>query len=188
MRLWTNLNGTKPVFLLSHSDSVRSINVLADNRIASGACDNNIIVWSNINGAYQASQTLKKHTDCVNGLVSVSDSLVSYLISGSQDQTLNVWKSQSGSIFTLNQNIIMKSAVLTMAAHLSMIASGLSDGTVNVWVFDQDFSTSKSLLGHNDRVLSLSFIYNSSLNRFWLASGSRDTNGNYTLVCFSYFV
>jgi WD40 repeat protein len=175
VRVWNDLD-SKPIMLMGHEDSVKSVNFLENNQIVSGACDNTIIIWSlNI---YSPSTKLVGHSDCITGLVVLSN--FSYMVSGSRDKTLIVWKNNGSNSFSWYKSNNMTGSVLTMAyknfKNQNIIATGLNDSTINIWNFDQDFSTSKTLYGHSYEVLSLTFAFSSSLNQTVLASGSRDTN------------
>ena len=188
VRVWTNLD-SKPKMLLNHTDSVQSVNFLDNNQIVSGACDNTIIIWSqDMSGP---SQILDRgHNDCITGLVFLKSSNVSFLISGSKDAKLIVWKNQGN--YGSNLNISMQGAVLTMAyryyENKNIIASGLSNSFISIWYFDHEasdlygFDRSLALNGHSEKVLSLTFTFSSLLNKTVLASGSADKNSNILLI------
>ena len=77
--------------LRGHTDDVRALCALSDDRLASGSCDKTVRIWSVSSGA--CLQTLQGHTGSVLALCALSDDR---LASGSYDKTVRIWSVSSG--------------------------------------------------------------------------------------------
>jgi WD40 repeat protein len=70
-----------------------SLAVAPDGRVFSGSMDNEIRVWSPVDGTHL--QTLVGHTDTIHALVMGTDGK---MYSGSRDGTVRVWSSVNGAL------------------------------------------------------------------------------------------
>ena len=87
----TSFNDTKFNYDLvlngGHTDFIQVIAKLNETILASGSCDNTIILWDIIK--FKQIKVLKGHTNCINALINVEEN---YLISGSSDSTIKIWQ------------------------------------------------------------------------------------------------
>ena len=81
-----------------HSNSVCSLAVSNNGRIASGSADDTMKVW---NHDFTLFKTLNGHTNLVRALIFTHDGC---LISGSWDSTIKVWSKQYDLLRTLNND------------------------------------------------------------------------------------
>ena len=76
--------------LTGHTDLIKTLVQLEHDVLASGSCDSTIKLWNLT--TMSLIKTLQNHTGSVNALLKVKlDNGQTYLISGSQDSTVNLW-------------------------------------------------------------------------------------------------
>lgn len=127
----TSFNDTKFNYDLilngGHTDFIQVIAKLNETILASGSCDNTIILWDIIK--FKQIKVLKGHTNCINALINVEEN---YLISGSSDSTIKIWQNGlelSGYFEKAHESSI--NALAYSGEKYSYIASG-SD-SIKIW-------------------------------------------------------
>ena len=104
----TSLNDNKfnygNIILKGHTHFVKVIIALNKTILASGSCDNTIILWDIL--LFKQINNLTGHTGCINALISVpyGDSSSNLLISGSSDSKIKVWLSNGTELKTNGGN------------------------------------------------------------------------------------
>ena len=87
--------------LIGHTDLVNSLVQLEKDVLVSGSCDTTIKLWNLT--TMQLISTLTNHNGCINALLNVkSIDNITYLISGSQDKTVNIWSNELKLIKNIN--------------------------------------------------------------------------------------
>ena len=145
-----------------HTEKIRTLTVLPDGRVVSGASDNTLRVWDAATG--HCLQTLKGHTESVICATFLKDGRV---ISGSLDQTLRVWDTATGQCLRILKGH-EKSVLCVAALPDGRVVSGSHDRTLRVW----DASTGKCLNVLSGHDLSVNCVIALSDER--VVSGSSD--------------
>lgn len=192
--------------LKGHTSMIQCVAVFSDQkRIVSGSLDRTLKIWHSETG--QCLRTLRGHTGgvyCVAILptypISISNSGAvddDRIVSGSDDNTLRIWESQTGRILqVLKGHTDTVSCVVTtsvevpstasspMCASTTLMISGSWDKTLRVWQYPSASADSgvgvasciRVLQGHSRQVHCLSLVPSSvgHSNAVILASGSWD--------------
>jgi WD40 repeat protein len=121
--------------LQGHKHFIKVITALNKTILASGSCDNTIILWDIL--TFTQINNLKGHTGCVNALISIpyGDSSSNLLISGSSDTKIKVWESNGKQLTSIAfEN---KSPVNALAYgvldNYAYIASASDEKIVKIW-------------------------------------------------------
>jgi len=134
--------------------------------IAVGLASGNIITLDAITGI--RTSVLAGHTGCVSSLMFSSDGV--FLVSGSDDGTINLWDVQTGGVVKTFHGHTSSVLCVSISPDCTTIASGSRDSTIHLW----NIQTGDCLCvmkGHNDCVNSVIFsLTNSQL----LISASND--------------
>lgn len=164
--------------LEGHIDLVRSISISHDGELlVSGSQDNKIKLWKKACNNYYVHQTLVEGQDWVKSVGFSPDG--EFVASGNFHDTICLWqkdkdkdKFQFSQIMTDDENYDPAMArALSFSKADSLLASGASDNSIDVWRLGQDKEIShQSLIGHTDWVLGTAF---SPDNRY-LATASND--------------
>jgi len=165
----TSLNDTKfnygKIILKSHTHFVKVITALNKTILASGSCDNTIILWDVL--LFKQINNLTGHTGCINALISIpyGDSS-NLLISGSSDSKIKVWlsngtqlKSNSGNDYFENNKSVNALAFGTFN-YFAYIASASDENNVKIWSYN-DLSYEKQTI--NIKHIKLVTIVNKTL-------------------------
>jgi WD40 repeat protein len=88
------LNRGKEIQTLSNHSGIINVLIKINNEIfASGSNDNTIKLWNLT--TMQLISTLTSHNGCINALLNVKlNDNITYLISGSEDKTVNIWSNE----------------------------------------------------------------------------------------------
>jgi WD40 repeat protein/energy-coupling factor transporter ATP-binding protein EcfA2 len=159
--------------LNGHTDAILSVSWNRDSsKLVSGSKDGKIKIWDGKTG--KMLNTLESHfggvtlEDLSVVITSVSwnhDS--SKIVSGSGDQTIRIWDTQTGTLLhTLEGHSRMVSSV-SWNADSSKIVSGSYDQTIKIWDVGEMFDT---LEGHSGEISTVSWNHDSSK----IVSGSLD--------------
>ena len=150
----TSLNDNKfnygNIILKGHTHFVKVIIALNKTILASGSCDNTIILWDIL--LFKQINNLTGHTGCINALISIpyGDSS-NLLISGSSDSKIKLWLSngtelKSNGLFDYFENNKPVNALaygtLDYAAY---IASASDENNVKIWSYN-DLSYEKQII------------------------------------------
>ena len=125
--------------------------------VAVGFTSGDIIIHDAITGIPMCE--LSSHTDEVNSVTFSSDG--TFLVSGSDDKTVNLWDDQTGGViktFHGHTGIVWS---VSISPDCTMIASGSGDHTIWLW----DVQTGKCccvIKGHSDEVTSVCFSHTNS--------------------------
>jgi WD40 repeat protein len=111
IRLWNmNTNAVKYT-LTGHSNQIYGLKQVSSTLFASASSDKTIRLWNILSGTF--NRTLVNHTGEILLSLDMLYTDEKTLISGSQDQTLMVWDTQTGNcVNTLNTNLIVTSMVV----------------------------------------------------------------------------
>src|SRR5438128_17412 len=82
------LSGVTDKILKGHTDNVKSVAVLDEDRIVSGSWDKTLRIWDTKG---ETEQILKGHTEAVTCFAVLSDGRI---VSGSRDKTLRIWETE----------------------------------------------------------------------------------------------
>jgi WD40 repeat protein len=111
--------------LVNHTETVRTVVVLQDGRLASGGCDNLIKIWNN----YYVTATWTSSMVCVHSLKQVS-SLV--LASGTTNGTLRFWNISTGNIISSIMAHVGTVADLELLSNGTLVSGG-NNNLVRFW-------------------------------------------------------
>ena len=146
LRVWNYQTGACLQSLEGHTDVVRGVQLLANERLLSWSDDKTLRVWSPKRG--DCLLTLHGHTGKVQGALALPDRR---LLSWSNDNTLRLWDDQSGT------------CLLILEGHTDAVCGALvlADSRLLSWSFDRtlrlwDGRTGKCLLiieGHTSPVM-----------------------------------
>jgi hypothetical protein len=138
----------KPRELVGHTSTLFALAVGLDGKIYSGARNQEIRVWSGVDGAHL--QTLEGHAEAVFALAVGIDGKI---YSGSNDKTIRVWSGDDGThLQTLEGHMV---GVRALAVGLDgKIYSGSFDSIIQVWS-GVDGAHLQTLVGHTKDVYSL---------------------------------
>jgi len=147
--------------------------------------ERNISILSLDKNNFRVIQTLKDHLSAITSIRFSPDG--SYLISGSIDNTINVYQISSG-ILKKSQTLERHSDEVysvDFSGDSSIIASASRDKTINIWRRSQYgyYIHKQCLQKHSDIVRSVSFCQNA----FLLASGGNDRTINIWQYAFDKF-
>ena len=135
--------------------------------VAVGLSSGDIIILDAITGIHMS--VLSSHTKEVNSLALSVDG--TFLVSGSNDKTVNLWDVQTGGIIKTFYGHTDWVYSVSISPDCAMVASGSRDRTIRLW--DVQTGECHSVIdGHNGKVYSVSF---SPVNPQLLISASHDT-------------
>ena len=139
--------------IYEHEESVNSLLILSDGRLASCSRDKTIKIFC-INNNYHCDITIEGHTDNVYYISQLDNNK---LISCSFDNSIKIWSITQSSYtcdFTINNahsHSIWKVIPLTN----NRIASCSSDKTIKIWNSNHPYNLIKTLYGHSKDVTSI---------------------------------
>ncbi|KAL5558122.1 hypothetical protein UlMin_034333 [Ulmus minor] len=142
---------------IKHSDAISSLSLSEDRTLLySASWDRTLKVWRVENS--KCVESINAHDDAVNSVVATVEGLV---FTGAADGTVKVWQKQPHGK-TIKHTLVQKlleqeSAVTALAVNPSgsIIYCGSSDGLVNFWEREKQFSHGGVLKGHKLAVLCL---------------------------------
>ncbi|CAD8104255.1 unnamed protein product [Paramecium sonneborni] len=161
---------------VKQSKRCRAIAFDASGSIMVSTEDNDIKIWSFINGTIKLINTLQGHSDWINCLIYSQKN--NSFISGSYDKTIRCWKQGnqnkwiSSQPYKQHRNLIM---CIIMNSNENTLFSGGFDKAIKVWRVDfnqNELTYLYSLEKHNNKVTALSL--NQSENQ--LVSCAEDKN------------
>jgi hypothetical protein len=153
--------GAEIARLEGHSESVTSICLLADGRLASGSFDRTIRVWDLM--AATETACLRGHTGPVTALCVLPGGP---LASGSDDNTIRLWDLSTGAVIARLEG---RPGWALCALPDGRLASGSSDNAINLWDIATGAKTAR-LEGHSGQLNTLCVVPGGRL-----ASGSDDS-------------
>jgi len=165
----TSLNDNKfnygNIILKGHTHFVKVIIALNKTILASGSCDNTIILWDIL--LFKQINQLKGHTGCINALISVPyGNSSNLLISGSSDSKIKVWisngtelKTNGGNDYFENNKPVNALAYGTLN-YSAYIASASNENKVKIWHYN-DLSYEKETI--NVRNIKFLTVINKTL-------------------------
>ncbi len=137
--------------LEGHTDSIESVALSADGRIAvSGSSDNTLRVW-NLESS-DCLKVLEGHSDSVTCLALSADGRLA--VSGSRDKTLRVWNLSSGKCLKVLEGHFRSVTSLALSADGRCIVSASLDATLRVWDLESS-DCLKVLEGHTGSINSI---------------------------------
>jgi len=152
----TSLNDIKfndSIILKGHTHFVKVITALNKTILASGSCDNTIILWDIL--LFKQINNLTGHTGCINALISIPYGHSNLLISGSSDSKIKVWlsngtqlKSNGGTDYFENNKPVNALAFGTLD-YSTYIASASDENIVKIWSFN-DLSYENQIINITD--------------------------------------
>jgi WD40 repeat protein len=165
IRILNSDTGGLFVKLRSHTGDVLALAKLETDKIASGSQDRSIKIW-----IWKRSQLLENltnvHSERINNLIWLVKR--QYLISCSDDKTINVWKARNWTLIqSLKSHSNSVGAVISLNNENNLVSCS-GDKTIKIWNL-ATLSLRKNLNGHNDGILTLA-----KLNQTHFASGSSD--------------
>ena len=146
-----NINNIKTIN--EHSDSIYSLLLLSDGRLASCSDDKTIKIY-NINNNYHCDITLEGHTSDV---MCISELDNNKLISCSDDRSIKIWSITQSSYqcdYTIN-NAHNDCIFKVIPLRNNRIASCSADRTIKIWNSNHPYNLIKTLNGHTGRVTSI---------------------------------
>ena len=147
--LITNINFEAVMTLTGHTNSVNSLLLLKDNRIASCSDDKTIRIYSPFNN-YYCTQVLNRHSDYISSICELDNGTI---VSCSYDLSIMI------DDYTIkNAHDLCINKVITLSNN--RIASCSDDNTIKIWKSDPPYSDTpiKVLEGHNNLVTSILYI------------------------------
>jgi len=148
--------------LIGHTDLVNSLVQLEKDVLVSGSCDRTIKLWNLT--TMQLISTLTNHNGCINALLNVKlNDNITYLISGSEDKTVNIWSNE----LKLIKNINYHSDSITSLAYMQsykILAIGSKDTTISIWKLDlMNITLINTLKYSKSPITALTCFHNSIL-------------------------
>jgi WD40 repeat protein len=142
------------IILKGHTHFIKVITALNKTILASGSCDNTIILWDII--SFKQINNLTGHTGCINALISVPyvDS-TNLLISGSSDSKIKVWQSNGKELKNTNGNDYFENNKPVNALaygtidYSAYIAIASDENKVKIWSYN-DFIYEKQIINITD--------------------------------------
>ena len=129
IRIWNATTAAPLRTLTGHTNFVTSVAFTATgDTLVSGSRDNTIRIWNAATGG-AALQTLRGHTDAIN---SVAVSASGTIASAGADETVRLWKPQTGRFATLDEHTDLV-RVVAFSRDGQWLASGSVDGAVQLW-------------------------------------------------------
>ena len=164
--------------LSDHEDFVNCIGIRWDSKIiASGGADETVLIYDQVDGKWKITTVLEDHIDCINAISfgNGGGDNASYLATGSEDFFINVYDSSKN--FSLLHSLSGHTdgvLCLCFSPDNSLLASGGTDGTINVWSM-KDGKITRSVNDAHDGnyVLNLRWSPNSGIIA---STGSGDSN------------
>ena len=143
--------GALEMRLEGHTNWVKSVVALANERVVSSSGDNTLRVWNVATG--ECERMLEGHVGSVLSLVVLDDGRV---ISGSEDKSLRVWNADTGECeCTLDGHAGAVKSLLALAD--GRVISGSQDKTLRVWNVVTG-ECERTLKGHSGPVMSLTVL------------------------------
>jgi len=167
VQLWNQ--SSFPIYqrIIEMRDEIKSIAFLENDLLAIGKCNNNKIeIWNVTNQSIIL--TLNDHNDCVNALLSVRLLNQSFLISGSDDKTIQLHDNNFKTLQILN----IQDSVLTLNYNTNsmiLIAGRMKDNSIKIWTFAHKILIEK-VSAHNDTIRTICVLENGLI-----ATGSDDS-------------
>jgi WD40 repeat protein len=124
------------IILKGHTHFVKVITALNKTILASGSCDNTIILWDIL--LFKQINNLTGHTGCINALISIPYGNSNLLISGSSDSKIKVWLSngtelKSNDIDYFENNKPVNALAYGFLDYCAFIASASDENFVKIW-------------------------------------------------------
>jgi len=124
------------IILKGHTHFVKVITALNKTILASGSCDNTIILWDIL--LFKQINNLTGHTGCINALISIPYGHSNLLISGSSDSKIKVWLSngtelKSNGIDYFENNKPVNALAYGFLDYCAFIASASDENFVKIW-------------------------------------------------------
>ena len=161
-----NISFNHSLILKGHTDFIKVLTPLNKTILASGSCDNKIMLWNILTFKHIANLT--GHKGCINALISVPyDYDDNLLISGSTDSTIKVWQSNGtelkGSYFESAHTEKINALAFGSIDNDEYIASASEDKTIRVWSYNYLSLEKEKLLPESIRNLKLLTVLNKTL-------------------------
>jgi len=164
IRVWNDSSLNKSKLLKNNkSESIKSIAFFQKELLA--VANTKIEIWNLTNDSLIT--TLTEHKGVVNVLVSIKFLNKTYLLSGSDDNTIRVWDEQLKNIQTLRNH----SGSVTLLAYnpsRQLVASSAIDNSIKIWSSSFKLEAEKKS-AHNSWILKICV-----LNNDYIATGSED--------------
>jgi len=156
IRIWNITTGKQALVLSGHSEAVKCLVELPNNRVASGSEDRSIKIWDlNLNGALIT--TLIGHSGFIRTLVVLQSG---YLASSASDSYIFIWNLSD---LKLIKTLESKESVYVLGLLKSgQLVSGLSNGYIQVWN-QYDFSLIKSVFVEDEEIRCMRLLENGYL-------------------------
>ncbi|PAA85717.1 hypothetical protein BOX15_Mlig029670g1 [Macrostomum lignano] len=131
LRVWDLHTGACQVVLHGHRAAVRAVQWLSDSELVSASYDSTVRVWCiepSSRGPYYCKYVLDQHINRVYTLAATPQ----YIVSGSLDTTIRVWRSSDGQLIrTLLGHQSLTAGMLVLPD--GRLVSGNADTTLRVW-------------------------------------------------------
>ena len=142
IRKWSLLDKKQEAVLNGHTNWVNSVALTSDNKyIISGSSDSTIRIWKFLEATQEA--VLQEHTNIVTSIVVTSDnkwvnsvaitSDNNYIVSGSKDNTIRIWKFSEKRHEAVLQGHTEAINSIALTSDNKYIISGSKDKTIRIW-------------------------------------------------------
>lgn len=169
---------------IKHCDAISCLSINEEEGLLySGSWDRTFKVWKMSNS--KCLESVKAHDDAVNSVVTTVDNLV---FTGSAEGSVKVWKREGkgkNMKHTYVKSLLEQECAvnaLAVSKSGSVVYCGSSDGVVNFWEKEKQFSHGGVLKGHKLAVLCLAvvgnLVYSGSADKticVWRMNGSQHT-------------
>ncbi|KAK9501757.1 hypothetical protein O3M35_012428 [Rhynocoris fuscipes] len=179
--------------LSSHKDRVnvvrwiRSTQNTHETELISGSTDNNVIVWSLIEGDFKVTAQLSGHTGPINAIDGMYNNKSGpksvILVSASGDSSLKIWQrnGDENHEFNCTETISLKTGlcfclkILMLSNTVTPVLAFATDSCqVHLYLLEETCVKLTSLSGHEDWIRAIDFI-NLGNGNMMLATSSQDT-------------